>query len=377
MDAKARLPAAEFNPEGLKLHADVPRPFSAHMAKPGEEVKFDPKRHLQIEMPRSVVALDFKDVSYPYGRATKFPGLAYTKPFRLLSSEGVKALRSVVDSHKSKYLKQNNRNNCIRGLGYLSQFVRDFSYCPQVIEAFSSIANENLWPHNMTMNLGHTNFGEIGSGRAVDAWHVDSTDYVTVLILSDITDMKGGELQVLQLPDARGNTFARLQMTGIPRELVETSTYFQAGYCIFMQGSKILHSVTPVESAREPRISYVQSWSRRNVFAPDLTRFATFRHNFKDPSHVTDLEYARHKAWRVAGQMEYVRDKAQFGMKAKVLAKMFESSAKELLLARDLLLGAKDDRTGSLKNEKDTVTKKDLAAGRDISTDEKELQSRL
>ena len=31
---------------------------------------------------------------------------------------------------------------------------------------------------------------------SVDKWHTDSVDYVYVLILSDITDMKGGELQV-------------------------------------------------------------------------------------------------------------------------------------------------------------------------------------
>ncbi len=30
----------------------------------------------------------------------------------------------------------------------------------------------------------------------VDEWHTDSTDYVFVLILSDTTDMEGGELKV-------------------------------------------------------------------------------------------------------------------------------------------------------------------------------------
>ena len=170
--------------------------------------------------------------------------------------------------------------------------------------------------------------------------------------------MKGGELQVLQMPDASGKTFDRLQRTGIPPELIETANYSQAGYCIFMQGSKILHSVTPVESAREPRISYVQSWSNRNVFAPDRTRFSTFRIDTKDPPHVTDLEYARHKAWRIAGQMAFVRDAAPFGMKPEALAQIFDTAASELLLARDLLLGAKNDVPGFLTNDKDTFMKK-------------------
>ncbi len=169
MDAEANIPTM-FEAQGMKPHPEIPRPFSKDAPKPGQEVRFDPKKHLQLELPRAVKTLDFNEVPFPYDQKTtsSFPGLAYSRPFRLLSEEGVKALRSVVDSHESKYRKQNKRNNSIRGLGYLSQFVRDFSYCPEVIAAFSKMANEPLWPHNMTMNLGHTNFGEIGSGRAVD-----------------------------------------------------------------------------------------------------------------------------------------------------------------------------------------------------------------
>ena len=57
---------------------------------------------------------------------------------------------------------------------------------------WASVATEPV-----TMNHAHTNFGFPGVSQAVDQWHVDVVDYVFVVILSDITDMQGGELQVL------------------------------------------------------------------------------------------------------------------------------------------------------------------------------------
>jgi hypothetical protein len=41
--------------------------------------------------------------------------------------------------------------------------------------------------------------------------------------------------------------------------LVERVNYPAAGHAIFMQGSKIAHSVTPVKAAREPRLTLVNS----------------------------------------------------------------------------------------------------------------------
>jgi hypothetical protein len=67
------------------------------------------------------------------------------------------------------------------------------------------------------------------------ARHTDSTDFVFVLILSDTTDMEGGELQVVQLADASGTTFDQLKVTGIPKDKLETVAYPGAGYCVFMQ----------------------------------------------------------------------------------------------------------------------------------------------
>jgi hypothetical protein len=94
----------------------------------------------------------------------------------------------------------------------------------------------------------------------------DSVDFVLVLILSDCTDMDGGELQVLQLADASGKFFDEMKVHGIPKDKVESVAYPGAGFCVLMQGTKILHSVTPVLAARETRLSFVNAYGRRCVW---------------------------------------------------------------------------------------------------------------
>jgi hypothetical protein len=140
--------------------------------------------------------------------------------------------------------------------------------------------------------------------------------------------------------------FDELRVRGIPREQVESVTYPGAGYCIFMQGSMILHSVTPVAAAVEPRLSLVNSYGRRDCFAKDRYRISAFREQAGDPTEVANLEYARHKAWRVAGKMRHVMESLPFGTSAEELADLFEGVAEELVQAKKLLLGEISDLPG-------------------------------
>ena len=70
---------------------------------------------------------------------------------------------------------------------------------------------------------------------------------------------------------------------------------------------------------------------------------------------MAELEYARHKAWRVAGQMQHIIDSLPFGTDAKVLAQILESAAQELIDAKELLLDEKSDVVGFLVQKGDTV----------------------
>lgn len=198
--------------------------------------------------------------------------------------------------------------------------------------------------------------GEVGTGKPVDKWHTDSVDYVMVIILSDLTDMVGGELAVLQMPDASGVTFQKLVTEGIPQELVEITKYAGPGYCIFMQGSKILHTVNAVLSAREPRLSLVNSYMSLNPFKKDYTKFNTFGpKGFADRDDIRTVEYARHKAWRAQGQLQYLMDNVKFGAKNEDIISFLRLAAAELVIAAERIGGLDDDNAYWVEENKDNA----------------------
>lgn len=94
----------------------------------------------------------------------------------------------------------------------------------------------------------------------------------------------------------------------------------------------------------------------RNVFAKDLTRLDPLRYQFGDPRHVADLEYARHKAWRVSGQMKYLMEQVSFGTPSETIADVLRNAEEELRHARRLILGEISDIPGWLVNKDDKVT---------------------
>lgn len=326
---------------------------------------YDPAKHLQLERPTHVKDLEFRNVAFPYTgeEASKTRGFAYSMPFRVLSEEGVREARAAVDNARAQYSepgvtqvgKGNRRaTHFARGVGYTSQWMRDFTYDTSVTDLLSDIARDELWPHTMTMSVGHTNVGQVATGKPVDKWHVDSTDYVFIVIISDIEEMEGGLLRVLQQPDSSGTYFQELQAQGVPPELVETVRYTGPGFGIFMQGSKILHAVTPVLKAREPRYSLVNSYMTTDVFLRDPTKYHTFTDKgFDDRMDVLPLEFARHKAWRVKGQMTYLMEHAPFGSSPKELAKVLSTAGAELMQSAKLLLGEEVD-DASFVEEKNT-----------------------
>ena len=205
-----------------------------------EEPLFDPAVHLQVVAPTAVKLLDFNSVPYPFSPADRQRaldvGFAYSAPFRLVSDEGVALLRRAVDRGMSRSYVNARGKRLIRGLGYSSRAVVEFGYDPDVLRLLSDMAGTPLAPHPCTMNLGQVNVAPVDSTKKPDLWHTDSIEFVCIVAVSDMTGMRGGELQVVQLPDARGDTFDRLKTDGIPPELVETVNYISAGHAVFMQG---------------------------------------------------------------------------------------------------------------------------------------------
>ena len=108
------------------------------------------------------------------------------------------------------------------------------------------------------MNIAQINFGNVGEKRPVDRWHLDSVPYVMVVLLSDATDMVGGKLKVARIEDPQ-EALRQVLAEDVDPAALESVNYPGPGHAIFMQGSRIAHTATPVISAREPRLTLVNS----------------------------------------------------------------------------------------------------------------------
>ena len=350
-----RLSTIRRTPAHVACPADHPESAPKGILPGKETVRFDPAIHLQLEPPAYIKTLSNDLVQFPLpvcaaavdettmmvrscsGHELPFTGLAYSAPFRLLSDAGVKALRDVIAANHEHAHRLQSRSTSLRGLGYRSQFVRDFNLSAEVLAHFSSIAGTPLGAHHMGMNMSHTNFGEIGDGRPVDSWHIDSVPFVCVILLSDATDMVGGRLQVAMLGEAH-EAIRQVRAVTLDASAIDEVDYPGPGFCIFMQGSRIAHAVTPVLAAREPRLTCVNSYMSLNPFASDPTLFTSFK---KIEAHAAPFEYARHVAWRVRGQLDYLMRQPLFG-EDETIVQMLADAARELASARDLLSGREE-----------------------------------
>ena len=94
----------------------------------------------------------------------------------------------------------------------------------------------------------------------------DSVAYTGVILLSDMTKMIGGNLEISMMNKelalekiARGEHVAK-----------ETVQYEKPGKMILAQGSEILHHVTPVESTQE-RYQFTSNCTFQNIFIAKTT----------------------------------------------------------------------------------------------------------
>ena len=80
---------------------------------------------------------------------------------------------------------------------------------------------------------------------------------------------------------------------------IASVSYEKSGKCILAQGSKLVHHVTKVESAKEDRISLIISLTPRNAYQPDLTIFHSMKKlDTNSETGIPEYEYFRQKAWQ-------------------------------------------------------------------------------
>ena len=86
----------------------------------------------------------------------------------------------------------------------------------------------------------------------LDHWHWDSVAYTGVILLNDMNDMEGGELELMKMEKHKAleELMAGRIESGVHTDVI---SYESPGKMIMAQGSEVLHHVTPVTSDGERR----------------------------------------------------------------------------------------------------------------------------
>lgn len=276
----------------------------------------------------------------PVGEATKYrSNFAYSAPFQLLSDEGIKVFKRIVENSKidmagdAKSSRGNKR--IIRGLYYSSKWVRDLQNSPKLRKHFEAICGEELVPHPSFSNSPQVNISHPGGTKGpVDHWHWDSVAYTGVILLSDMREMVGGNLEI-----ARMNKELALEKIANKEHVeLETVTYEQPGKMILAQGGEILHHVTPVQS-KNVRISVIFAFAPANCFQPTKNVLDTMRK--LDAKHqLGDYEYFRENAWQALNVLEYYLKNVKYTNDGKQLGSLLTSLG-ELLTYHGMVLESK------------------------------------
>lgn len=261
--------------------------------------EFDPRVHLDLSVPEYSERLGDFDRIRPFDvspvNTNRGSELAFTAPFRLLSDEGVRVLRKILSQLTPK---QTHRSHQHRGLYYSSPFVRSLGNDPSLLAHLGRLVGEPVHLHHLLMdaafaNVAFENEEAVVAGTA-DPWHFDSCTYVAVTLLSN--PVKGGDLQVVR--HGRDDALHRIAETfnQLNESEFDTVDYQEAGKCILVQGSEIVHRVTPVveSPAGEPRIALGLGLVPASPFRWDKTTLDTFARY--DGLTVASFEFFRLKA---------------------------------------------------------------------------------
>ncbi|KAK3642246.1 hypothetical protein LTR56_010823 [Elasticomyces elasticus] len=283
------LPTAAFKPIIVQSQA---------MKRKLEHVDFTPREHLAFEEPESVLMMT--DIGF--SEDTGVSPVAVSHPFRLFTPECIQKFRDEVlseevlekCSYKSnlaamqlrgyapKYVslqsitKINNTDPSIR----YAPFTHAAWHDPATLAIVSKIAGVDLIP-NMDFEIGHINVSvksekqALAEREAVESstdgskpweddkpvvgWHRDSYPFVCVTMLSDCTNMIGGETA---LKKADGGVL-RVRGPGM-------------GCAVVMQGRYITHQALRALGAQE-RITMVTSFRPKSPFLPDDSVLSTVR----------------------------------------------------------------------------------------------------
>jgi hypothetical protein len=279
---------------------------------------------------------------------------AYSAPFQVFSDEGMDVLRKIIKREEKQGVPPSSaRGNkiALRGLYYMSPFVRDLQTCPKLCEHFRQIAGEELVPHPSLCNSPQVNLSIEGATGPVDIWHYDSVAYTGVVLLSDVQSMVGGKLEFAHVDKHKG---LDLLAQGKPFKS-EIIGYEQPGKMILAQGAELLHHVTPVTN-NIIRISLIFGYAPANAFQPPKTILKTFQ-KVDQTLKMANYEFFREKAWQTMHCLKHYVDAVPYMQSGEVLGDKLRVVAQELMRAADLLQDKEDDSIKNFDESKNKICK--------------------
>jgi hypothetical protein len=294
---------------GINFPNRIPESYPRLVREPA----FDPSKHLALERPDRLITLE--EFGYDEATRARCPSqIAITSAFRILTDEGVAALREVGEQFRRQEQKTEGNPRAAyvkpRGSAYSSKFARDLSRSPDLLAFVSEIAGAPLAPHTMPTLGASFVYAPPQAEKTNQGWHMDSLGFDCVIMVSGPDDGNGGGFQYFQ---GTLQEVARIcgvaeheirtsvgKLGNLPADRIHTMTYRKAGYGAFMQGNMVLHRGEPL---RRPaaRSVFVPGFIALALDYPDVTNWREVR-NWNSPS--VKAEYLRHKAWRAASFLQ-------------------------------------------------------------------------
>ncbi len=300
----------------IAANIPFPREIPASYQTIDGEPEFDPARHLALEMPERIWKL--KDFGYDEHIRARYPSqVAVTSPLKVLTAEGVAALREVGEGFKRLELKTEGNPDAAyvkpRGVVYSSTFARDLSRDADLADFLSRIAGTPLAPHTIPTLAAGFVFAPPDVSKTNQGWHLDSLGFGLVIMVSDPEELDGGSFQyfngtsmeavrLVGLSDPSELRSSIGKLGAIPEDRILTIDYPCAGYGMFMQGNLILHRGEPLRRPAE-RSVFVPGFIARDMTFDDVTNWQEVR-EWNSPTLLQ--EYARYKAWRARARLDEV-----------------------------------------------------------------------
>ncbi|KAL0935945.1 uncharacterized protein CTRU02_208160 [Colletotrichum truncatum] len=236
-----------------------------------QSATFNPDQHLAfVEDPKKLM---LKDVALPedIGIST----VAASEPFPLFTEEAIKTMRQEIFTtevwenclHSTEFSPCQLRGHCPKYAPFMNQAWND----PKTLEIISKVAGVDLIP-NIEYEIGNINISiqsasndkakveaKSGDNLSVTKWHYDAFPFVCVVMMSDATNMLGGETAI------KTGTGEVLKVRGP-----------QMGYAVVLQGRYVEHQALAAIGGAE-RITMITSFRPRDPCIKDDSVLTSIR----------------------------------------------------------------------------------------------------